>query len=519
MNFGGYMNRFFYTCLICALVLTLSCSKSGTASAHDVVANLIISPPGGLYDETISVLIYCSTYEATIYYTTDGSDPTLDSEVYTGLLQINTDTTLKARAFRTGYISSSLVTTVYEFSASGVEPVVINPDGGSIFGPQEVNMSCITPNAQIYYTLDGSDPQLDSHHYTQPIIISGSLTLKARAFVDGQIPSIISTAVFTSQTPLPVFSPAGGIYTTPQTITISHPYPNASIRYTLDGSEPNENSSLYMNPIIVSSNAIIKAIVFVEDWLPSSVVTEYYFINLSSPMKLVEGGSFHNGTAIVQLSDFYIGRREVTELEWVNIMLDMDQIVPDRPKNNLNWVSAIEYCNYRSMAEGLEPCYRWGDWGTIPALWPTNWQTDHTQVKCNWDANGYRLPTEMEWMYAARGGQLTADYLYSGSNDIEAIAWYSGNAQEPQVVGMKQPNELGLFDLSGNVWEFCWDIYHDEYPNTETLDPVGPVNGFYRAMRGGSFSNGANSCTVNGRFYTAPNLRADSHGFRVVRRP
>lgn len=514
------MNRLFSFCLIITLVLVLSCSKSSTSAANEVVADPQISPPGGSFDEPVSILIYCPTYDARIHYTTDGTQPTTNSELYTGLFQVNTNTTIKAKAFRDGYISSAVVSESYQFSASAVEPVIIDPPGGAISGPQTVTLYCATPNAQIRYTLDGSDPTITSLLYTEPITISSSLILKARAYVEGQIPSIISIAEFTlTQMPKPIFSPEGGAYTLPQTISISHPYPDVDIRYTRDGSDPNESSEIYSEPFVISSNTVVKAQAFREEGESSDIASAYYFINLSSPMQLVQGGTFFNGTANVQLSDFLISRWEISEMQWDYVMMDMETIVPDNPKNSMNWVDAIEYCNYRSMAEGLEPCYSWGDWGTNPSLWPDNWQIDHLQISCNWDASGYRLPTEMEWMYAAAGGQSSQGYIYSGSDDVDAVAWYSGNTSEPQLVGTKQPNELGIFDMSGNLWELCWDLYSEGYPDMDTQDPSGPDTGLFRVMRGGSFSTSANSCTVAGRFYAAPNLSADSHGFRVVRRP
>ena len=124
----------------------------------------------------------------------------------------------------------------------------------------------------------------------------------------------------------------------------------------------------------------------------------------------------------------------------------------------------------------------------------------------------------MEWMYAARGGSQSHGYTYSGSNNIDEVAWYSGNCTEPINTGLKEPNELGLHDMSGNMWEFCWDIYYNEYPPTDTTDPSGPATGYYRVIRGGSFSTDASNCTVTRRFYAPPNLMSNSHGIRVVRK-
>jgi len=498
--------------------LLLSCSKT-TAADEDAIAKPVISPPGGNYSETLSVFIHSPSYGATIRYTTDGSDPNQNSLEYLGLIQINTDTVLKARAFKSGFISSPIANETYQFSSSAVAPVEITPAGGAFPTATQISMHCPTPEAEIRFSIDGSDPDMNSLRYEAPILIASTLTLKARAYVEGMLPSIITTANFSFALPLPVFSLADGDYPVPQTVSISHPYPGVTIRYSTDGSDPNEESSIYAGAINVNRNTLLKARAYLENWQPSEIATAFYIINLADQMQLIPSGSFHNGTATVHLSSFYIGRREVTELEWVYVMLDMDEIVPDKPKNELSWVQAIAYCNYRSMIEGFQPCYSYGNSGSIPDAWPPNWFTDHSQLHCNWNANGYRLPTEMEWMYAARGGHLSNDYIYSGSDNIEDVAWYSANAgTEHELAGLKLPNELGLFDMSGNLWEFCWDNYHHEYPANDSQNPTGPASGFYRAMRGGSFSTDASNCTVARRFYTMPNLRADSHGFRVVRK-
>ncbi|MCB5271673.1 MAG: chitobiase/beta-hexosaminidase C-terminal domain-containing protein [Candidatus Cloacimonetes bacterium] len=504
--------------IVIAAVMLSSCGEKVSSADNKAIANPVITPPGGSYDLPVSVLIHCPNYDATIHYTTDGSDPGTNSSLYSSLLQINSNTVLKARAFKNGYISSAIVSQTYQFGSAAVDSVVISPRGGAFPGAQEVSLFCSTPNAQIYFTLDGSDPGQNSNRYIRPILISNSLTIKARAYAEGMIPSLVSSAFFSFQLPLPVFNLEDGDYVMPQMVSISHPYPSAVIRYTRDGSDPTEESELYQGALNVSSNTLLKARAYLENWQPSAVASAFYVISLADQMQLFPGGTFLNGSAYVQLSPYYVGRREVTELEWVYVMQDMQEIVPDRPKGDLTWMETISYCNYRSILEGFEPCYSYGNSGTSPINWPAYWFTDHSQVSCNWEANGYRLPTEMEWMYAARGGNVSNNYIYSGSSDIDGVAWYSGNASGPALAGLKLPNEMGLFDMSGNLWEFCWDIYHHEYPTTDTQNPTGPQSGFTRAMRGGCFSTDASNCTVAKRFYTLPTIGSDSHGFRVVRK-
>jgi len=516
-NREGIVKKHIWIAMLMMALIVMSCSRS-TSTDGEAIAKPVINPAGGSYNETLTIFMHCPTYGAKIHYTLDGSEPTQESTEYTGMIQVNTNTTLKAKAFKSGYGSSAVASEIYQFTSAAVEPVIITPPGGAFADAQQVSMSCATADAQIRFTLDGSDPDLSSTLYQEPIMVSSTLSLKARAYAAGMLPGIITRADFSFALPLPIFSLAEGNYPVPQTLSISHPYPEATIRYTTDGSDPSEESTIYTGAININTNVLIKARAYLEEWQPSEVASAFYIINLADQMQLIPGGRFHNGTGYVNLSPYYIGRREVTELEWVYIMIDMEEIVPDKPKGDLAWFQAIEYCNYRSMAEGFEPCYSYGESGTVPDFWPAYWFTDHSQLSCDWDANGYRLPTEMEWMYAAKGGHLSSDYIYSGSNDIEQVGWYSGNASDIALAGLKLPNELGLFDMSGNLWEFCWDIYHHEYAPEESQDPTGADSGFFRAMRGGSFSTDASNCTVARRFYSSPTLRADSHGFRVVRK-
>ena len=242
---------------------------------------------------------------------------------------------------------------------------------------------------------------------------------------------------------------------------------------------------------------------------------------------LVEGGTFNNGTSDVTLSSFYMDKYEITQAEYQAVMgvnpASGYGVGSNYPVYYVSWFNAIEYSNRRSLQEGLTPCYSYSTYGTNPDNWPAGWNTtsaNHTNVSCNWSVDGYRLPTEMEWQFAARGGNQMHNYSYSGSNDLNDVGWYWYNwgsaNRSTHSVGALAANELGTFDMSGNVWEWCWDIYGN-YPGGSQTDPHGATVGSYRVIRGGSWYNSAGNCTVSYRVGDSAATSVGGIGFRCVR--
>lgn len=239
----------------------------------------------------------------------------------------------------------------------------------------------------------------------------------------------------------------------------------------------------------------------------------------------------------VTLSDFYMCDHEVTQAEYIVVM----GANPSKfegygweklPVEQVSWFDALVYCNKKSLAENLTPCYTINgktnpsDWGTVPTSIDATWNA----AICNLNADGYRLPTEAEWEYAALGGKagVAADDPtdYAGTNDstqLGTYAWCTDNSEsKTHAVKTKTKNGLGLFDMSGNVWEWCWDWYNDDAKSGDNSNPVtNPLGGapleLRRVLRGGSWKYGDFICSVAYRNGNYPNGRDDNLGFRVVR--
>ncbi len=264
------------------------------------VATPAFSPVGGTYTSAQSVTISSTTPSATIYYTTNGSAPTTSSPVYSGAVTVSTTETLKAIAVASGSSASTPGSATYTINLPAATPT-FSPAGGTYTSAQTVTISTTTPSATIHYTTNGSTPTANSAAYTGPITVSASETVQAIAVASGSSASTPGSATYTINLPAatPAFSPAGGTYTSAQSVTISTATP-ATIYYTTNGSTPTTSSPVYSGPITVSATETLKAIAVASGSSASTPGSATYTITLpaATPTFSPAGGTFTSAQTV-----------------------------------------------------------------------------------------------------------------------------------------------------------------------------------------------------------------------------
>lgn len=217
-------------------------------------------------------------------------------------------------------------------------------------------------------------------------------------------------------------------------------------------------------------------------------------------------------------SDFWLGTYEVTQYEWRSLMgnnpSSFSSCGDDCPVETVNWFEAVAFANTLSRSEGLQECYALsGCSSTDPSYGMECSSVSFSGLDCE----GYRLPTESEWEYAARAGSSTAWYCGSNESCVDTNAWHSSNADgRTHAVGGKDANDWDLYDMAGNVWEWTSD-WSGDYPTGVVTDPTGSTSGQLRVLRGGSWYTDAHCGRSAYRFSFGPGLRYDSLGFRLAR--
>ncbi|MFA6383601.1 MAG: chitobiase/beta-hexosaminidase C-terminal domain-containing protein, partial [Parcubacteria group bacterium] len=246
-----------------------------------VVAAPTANPAAGTYTSAQSVTLAATTTGATIYYTTNGSDPTTSSAQYASAITISSTTTLKAIAVRSGMTNSSIMTAVYTITPLVVATPTATSPAGTYTSAQNVTLSTSTAGAIIRYTLDNTTPTINSTMYTVPVAISATKTLKAIAIKTGMTNSGILTAAYTineQQVATPTASPAPGTYDGEKNVSLSTATSGASVYYTTNGSTPTSSSSLFGSPIKITKDTTIKAIAVKTGMTNSNVMTAVYKI-------------------------------------------------------------------------------------------------------------------------------------------------------------------------------------------------------------------------------------------------
>ncbi|MBQ1180997.1 MAG: SUMF1/EgtB/PvdO family nonheme iron enzyme [Treponema sp.] len=518
------------------IIAFASCKTETEYITKEYVASVTFTIEETTTEGTLAVVMATETKGAKIYYTVDNSVPSIESTEYTEKVTVNKNTVFKAIAIKEGMENSSIsVATVEvekivyssEISETGlytVYQILQEKTGGKSIEDYEVFE--VEENRTIEAGTTLEDIKKSYEGFTAKILAQNENAIYV--FYDR------NTITYTFQTGTEgkfedgtIEKEVSGLYGT----TYTRPKAPTSADYNFlkwldsDGSVAPTTFGAENKTFVASwklkgegGDEIPEGFVFVagttitgeESWTPESNV-------------------FVSGRKLT-IPDLYVSDHEVTRGEYKNVMgsdpstasandkdgneLEGDAVL-NNPVNDVSWYDALVYCNKLSMQENLTPCYSIDgstdpdDWGEVPTSSNSTWNA----ATCNYEAEGYRLPTEAEWEWLARGGE---NYIYAGSDNVDDVAWYTSNTNDTgtREVKTKAPNGYGLYDMSGNVYEWCWDWY-GSISDSSAAD--GATSGNYRVQRGGSWYNYDDRCRVAYRYNRYPYSRDNFYGFRVVR--
>lgn len=520
------------------IIAFASCKTETEYITKEYVASVTFTIEETTTEGTLAVVMATETKGAKIYYTVDNSVPSSESTEYTEKVTVNKDTVFKAIAIKEGMENSAIsVATVFvevenivyssEISETGlytVYQIQQEKTGGKSIEDYEIfeveenrTIEAGTTLEDIKKSYEGFSAKILAQNenaiyvfYDRNTITYTFQTGTEGKFEDGTIEKEVSGLY-------------GTTYTRPKAPT-SADY-NFSKWLDSDGSVAPTTFGAENKTFVASwklkgegGDEIPEGFVLVEgttitgeeSWIPSSNV-------------------FVSGRSLT-IPDLIVSDHEVTRGEYKAVMgsdpstasandkdgneLEGDAVL-NNPVNYVNWYDALVYCNKLSMLENLTPCYSIDgstdpdDWGEVPTSSNSTWNA----ATCNYEAEGYRLPTEAEWEWLARGGE---NYEYAGSDNVDDVAWYTSNTNDTgtREVKTKAPNGYGLYDMSGNVYEWCWDWY-GSISDSSAAD--GASSGSLRVLRGGSWFHYDYYCRVAFRNYGSPNFRSSLCGLRVVR--
>ena len=423
-----------------------------------------------------------------------------------------------------------------------VAPVAFTPAGGALDYGDTVTLSS-QEGATIHYTVNDGEVQTGDSPVT--VSVTGDTTITAKATKDGFKDSEETKVTYTLKRYTVTFNANGGTFadgedTKTETVESGQTIEKPLVTYPGTKNElyrwKDESGEAVTFPLKVERNMTLTAEwgIKVGDTVypkTSEVQVLSKEVYLEDLYQAASNSQIFVENRVGSIQPFVMGQYEVTQQLYLAVMkewggtskpIDAYGLGDEYPAYYVSWYDAVVFCNeLTKKVLGEDACVYYSD-AEFTEVYTTGDGTDEKTPYMNISKSGYRLPTEAEWELAARGGDPGAEawkYTYAGSSTIGGVAWYSGNSSsKTHQVGTKAANSLGLHDMSGNVWEWCWDWY-DHYGGIDADTPFdGVASGSdERVLRGGCWNFSSSFCTVSDRDCDFPDRRYYFHGFRLVR--